>query len=422
MSDDVRPRVQLLLIVALAAGALSGCASDPPAETPSPSASPAHRIRVGIVLSDADVAATRARLTAGDEPWATAWRVFLETRVGPALRDGPSVDPGPYRGDGDVHRAFLPLDADSRAARNLAVAYALSGDRRYAVRARDLLVAWANASTPTRLEHHDSPDTGQLQSWGAFSFAYAYDLTRESGVYDAADAAAVHDYFLRFTAALREALDRIAADAAIGTSLRREYEWTDTLTYRYEDRVIGGNFTLAIECALLALAAQTGDERTIAHVLDDEHNPLRARDAVRHALAPDNDGDGAGTRPVPELAVFRAHTQARGGTVDYMTYNARLATLLCQLSDALGRPLSATMQPQLRATWLYLSRFFEPQARPSPNADDVVDLQACLPRFVPAYRATREPRLLAVLRATDRGVLYEPQFLGPVTLTHSVAR
>jgi hypothetical protein len=74
----------------------------------------------------------------------------------------------------------------------------------------------------------------------------------------------------------------------------------------------------------------------------------------------------------------------------------------------------------LRRSWVYLSRFFGDEAVSSPNPGDQVDLVACLPRFVPAYEAVRAPRLLAVAASGDEAGYYEPQFLGPVTLTHWV--
>ena len=213
------------------------------------------------------------------------------------LGRAPTVDPGPFTGGGDVHAAFLKLDEDSRAARNLAIAYVLSDDVRYAQTAHDILVAWSRESHPTTLEDYDSPDTGQLQSWGAFSFAYAYDLTRDSGLYTSDESAAVTDYFRRMTSALRGAAERLAADPSIGTPERLPYEWTDELTYRYEDRVIGGTFAMALDLALLGLASQTGDEDTVGWVLEADENPLRADRAVDHALRPENDGDGQGHRP-----------------------------------------------------------------------------------------------------------------------------
>jgi hypothetical protein len=392
----------------------SGCGH---ATTPSASTAASTWTPHLVLTSDA-VRQIRARVAAGDEPWASSWAAFVKSYAGPALSEKPHVVRGPYTGGQEIHQAFLQLDDDSRAARNLAIAYAVSGDLAYARAARDILVAWSREAQPTTLHDYDSPDTGQLQSWDAFSFAYAYDLTRASGLYSPDDAAAVADYFGRFTAALRGAVDRLAADPSIGTPLRRPYEWSSTLTYRYEDRVIGGTFAMALDLALLGLASQTGDSQTIAWVLDADGNALRADRAVQHALRPDNDGDGQGTRPVPEVAILRTYRPARGGTVDYMTYSARLATLLCQVSDNLGKPMSEPFRPALRASWTYLARFFAPGAVASPNPTDVIDTAVCVPRFTLGYRILGTDRLRAVLDAGDRSSYYEPQFLGPVTLTH----
>ena len=272
------------------------------------------------------------------------------------------MDPGPFTGGTDVHAAFLKLDEDSRAARNLAIAYILSDDLRYAQTAHDILVAWSRASQPTTLDDYDSQDTGQLQSWGAFSFAYAYDLTKASGLYTSDESAAVADYFLRMTSALRGAVERLAADPSIGTAQRLPYEWSDELTYRYEDRVIGGTFAMALDLALLGLASQTGDEDTVAWVLEADGNPLRADRAVTTRSARRTTATAKARDPAPIVTIMRMYRPDRGGTVDYMTYTARLATLLCQVADNLGTPLTRQFTPALKVSWLYLARFFDPGA------------------------------------------------------------
>jgi hypothetical protein len=101
-----------------------------------------------------------------------------------------------------------------------------------------------------------------------------------------------------------------------------------------------------------------------------------------------------------------------------MTYTARLATLLCQVADNLGTPLTPRFTPALEVSWLYLARFFDPDAAGSPNPDDVIDVDVCLPRFTLGYRVLDEDRLRDVLDAGPRAEYYEPQYLGPVTLTH----
>jgi len=371
-----------------------------------------------LVLTGEEIAAVRSRLARGDEPWASAWRHFRDTYVARSMSGPTPLEPGPYRGGGDIHDAFLALDGASRRARDLAIAFALTGDEEYGRRARDILIAWAAEAEPTRPRHYESPDVGQLQSWGAFSFAYAYDLTRGHGFYSADDMELVADYFARFTTALREALARLAEDPSVGTDHRRSYEWSDELTYRFEDRVIGGTFSLAIQNALVALAVQTGDEATLDAVLHDPENPLRSDRALRSALRPDNDGDGRRPGATPQVAILKTYTPARGGTVDYMTYSARLATLLVEVTESVDPWLARSAEGMLRDSWLYLARFFGDEARPSPNPDDRVDLRAGLPRFVPAAQAVDDARLLDVALWGDEARYYEPQFLGPVTLTH----
>ena len=200
--------------------------------------------------------------------------------------------------------------------------------------------------------------------------------------------------------------------------MQRPYEWSSSLSYLFQDRVVGGDFTLALDSAVLAMAHETGDQATIAWVLHGATNPLRVQAAVASSLTPHNSGDGRGTVPAPNVEVLKADDAHRGGTVDYMTYNARLATLLCQVAGAVGMPLTQQFHAQLAATWLYLASFFPParSRRPTPSTRSTGP-STC--------RASRRPtsrcgaRLLDMLHSGSRADYYEPQFLGPVTLTHT---
>jgi hypothetical protein len=425
---SLAPLVAVLGVLMLA---FTGCGGDDPEPAPSPPSPPppspsAPAAEEGwqprLVLTPDEIAEIRAHLAQGDEPWASAWQRFSDRHLASALDDPAPVERGPYRGGGPIHEAFRALDRASRSARDLAIAYALTGDEEYGARARDILLEWSAEAEPTGQRHLRSIDIGQLQSWGAFSFAYAYDLTRGGDLYTAQEQALVADYFTRFSRALGESLHVFATDPVIGTGQRRLYEWSDELTFRFEDWIVGGTFSLAMECAIVALSIETGDEQTLHWLLVDEENTVRADRVIAHALDPDNDGDGRGTTPVPVVSVMLKHRPERGGTVDYMTYAARLATLLTEITESREASLWESSEPLLRRSWLYLSRFFGEGAEPSPNPQDIIDQNAALPRFVPAYAMLREAPLLDVILSGDYARYYEPQFLGPVTLTHAVTR
>ena len=60
---------------------------------------------------------------------------------------------------------------------------------------------------------------------------------------------------------------------------------------------------------------------------------------------------------------------SRGGCVDYMSYNARLASMLYQMTVNIGRG-TTVMRSELRDSWVYLSRFSGPGAVDSPAPND----------------------------------------------------
>ena len=117
-----------------------------PTPTVTPTSGPTHP---GLILTQADIDAIRARLNAGLQPQTDAWNVFLSTRVQPALNGTPAVFAGPVTEGGVSSPLELALDNDGAAARNLGLAYVFTSDLKYAQKARDYLVAWAEGNTPT---------------------------------------------------------------------------------------------------------------------------------------------------------------------------------------------------------------------------------------------------------------------------------
>lgn len=381
-----------------------------------------------LVITAAEIAAIRQRIADNSTPEAPAWRVFRDTHAAEALAASPNVFPGPFRGpDLEMARdALQPLGTDGSYARDLGIAYALSGDRQYARKARGFLLAWAAGNTPTTIDDWDSKDTGQLQSYGAFSFAYAYDLTYESGVYSGDDGSLIKSWFRRFTDALQSCNRPTLQDYFLEhpDDYSGVYEWDPSKHYSQYDSYIGGDFPLLIQTASLAMAHMSGYDEVERRILDDPANVLRAENIVARSLSPRNDGDGAGTRPVPQKTIYKIYHEGRGGMFDYMTYNTRVAAVLVDMAQRIGwdKGKTGTARRRLYASWSYLARFFGPGAEPNFNPLDVVHTDACLPRFTLAWRAFGDRRFATVLDSGPRETYYEPQLLGPVTVTHSTLR
>ena len=378
-----------------------------------------------LILDQTKIDRIKARISAGQEPEASSFRDFIHARIAPAMKASPTVYVGPYHGSGDRNHVFDTLNNDGARARNLGLAYAFTGDERYAAKSRQFLVAWAVGNTPTTQQDADLNDIGNHQSYGAFSFAYAYDLTFNSAVYGHADRAAIKAYFIRFVDAIKTSNDKIAADWYVShPEVTMPYKWNATKSYHRADTYIGGDAALCGQTARLAMAGVIGYQSAIDGILGDTAYPLNLARMLTSALTPVNDGDGVAGHPVPtpQVYVYLQNTPGRGGMLDYMTYNARSCTILVDMARNLGWSAAqvTAARTKLHATWSYLARFFGPDAEPNFNPLDVVNLSANLPRFTLAYNDFGDQRFLDVMNSGNRVDYYEPQFLGPITLTHSL--
>ena len=380
------------------------------------------------MLTTEEITAIRVDIAAGNEPQASAWKWFLGEYVGPAMQAAAQVFPGPFRGvdENQARTLFGQLGTDGAEARDVGVAYAVTGRLPYARQVRDLLVAWARGNTPTTIGDWDTKDTGQLQTFGYFSFAYAYDLTRGAAVYSPDDQAAIASWFRRSIAALQSCLEPTLTDYFFlhpdtTKPYAGVYEWDSRLRYsKYDALVVGADFPALIQTASLAMAAMIGDTRTERRIMDGAGgDPLSIDAMISSALTPHNDGDGRGTSPVPQEKVYKSWSP-RGGMVDYMTYNTRIFSVLVDMATNLGwnpRQVAAA-RAKLHTSWLYQARFFAPDAQPAYNPTDHINLEACLPRFALAWRDFGEARFRQVLEAGPWRTYYEPQLVGPVMVTH----
>lgn len=389
-----------------------------PAPTPAPTPSPAAAgAGMRLVMTAAEVETLRARVSTGGTVEAAAWADFRDGRVAAAMKASPSVDPGPT-----ATFAYTQLDTDSRYARNLAVAYAATGDVRYAAKAAQYTVAWAKGNTPAPYSFTRDLQGGYHQSYGAFSFAFAYDLTRDAGVYSAADHEAVKTWFRTWVTVMKGYQDAYAKDYWFTHTGRGTYGWKPSggLTYDYTDWYTGRDAALAPAAAWMAAALVSDDAAGLAKLFDRSYT-LNVPAMLHASCAPDNDGDARGTRPVPQVLVMAAgyyDNAERGGNLDYMSYNARLAAILFQMTENAGLA-TATMRAELRRTWLYLSKFAGPGHEPPVAPNDAMHWDLYLPRMQMALHVHGDAEFLADVAGGQypRARFYEPQYLGPTTLT-----
>ena len=387
-----------------------------PDPTPSPAATDLPAPSPGLIMTASDIALLRESVAAGHEPYASAWEFFRDGKVEAALAATPTVDVGPTSAF-----SYTLLDTDSRHARNLAVAYAATGSTSYAAEARDFVVAWAKDNHPASYAFTGDYQGGYHQSYGAFSFAFAYDLTREAGVYSTDDQATVQAWFRTWAAVMKGYQDNLAQDYWFTHTGRAAYDWPgSTLTYDQTDFYMGRDTAAAPAAAWLAAAIVSGDAESIATLFAPSYT-LNVPDILHASTHPDNDGDGRSPGPIPQVMVMKAgyyDNAARGGCVDYMSYNARLAGMLYQMTANIGRDTS-TMRSELRDSWLYLSKFSGPGAVGSPAPNDAVHWDLHLSRIQSAAHIYGEQQFLDDLDGGQfpRAQFYESQYLGPTTLT-----
>ncbi len=394
-----------------------------PTVTPTPTPKPTGIVHPSLILNAADISAIRARIDTGQEPESSAWQYFKAYYINGPMSDSPHVIAGPVT---DFASSGLEqaLGGDGAKSRNLAIAYALSGDQKYAVKAHDYLVAWATQNTPTTYQQCNDKACGYHQAYGAFSFAYAYDLTYDSGAYSSADRAAIKSWFVRFADAIQTANDVYANDWWIGQPDKtKPYEWDPTKFYHPRDTYVGSDAVALSQCARLAMAHVVGYTAVENNILNDSTNVLNLQNELKSALTPKNDGDGIPGHPDPAPHVFVYGNPTSGAScIDYMTYNVRALDVLVSMAKHIGWDASkvADARQKLLASWNYLGDFFGPNAAAPFNGQDHINLDASLPRFALAYREFGGTRFLNILESGDRSQYSEPQLLGPVTLTLSI--
>jgi hypothetical protein len=361
---------------------------------------------VPLLIPPDQLATIRANL--GREPFKTAWGK-LQTRL--ASAPAPSVFVGPLRDGGVGSVLETALQRDGGYARDFAIASLVAEDgwerAMFAQQAKARLMAWATSNVPTWYSDCGDKWAGAYQSFGAFAFAYAWDILRARGrhgkgpaLFTTDEREVVRHWFARFVVALDTYNDVTRGEYVMThRSMRGTYEWDQTKTFALYDRYVGGENVLGVQAARLLMACGCGDTATVGHIvaLDAE---LGIPNIVIHACQPLNDTG------FPGVNIFKGYTAGRGGTMDYLTYNARLCSILVQLGDALGFDL-ALARYLLRDTWRALAHHYPG----SPNPNDRVNTAVCGPRFWLARKmfGTGKP-----------SGWYESQYLGPVGLTHGV--
>jgi len=129
-----------------------------------------------LLLNAKQVATVRERALSGRAPFTESWRLLRRYADG-AL----NLVPTPYTGTDSVEAYFATV-GQAEVTRDLALAWHISGQEPYALKALELLLAWSNAKPPamSRVDPQDrQPGSGMHIGRATMPFVWAYDLLYE---------------------------------------------------------------------------------------------------------------------------------------------------------------------------------------------------------------------------------------------------
>lgn len=377
-----------------------------------------------LILTQADIDAIKARLAAEQAPQTAAWATFTtggSSKVEAAMAAAPAVVNGAVTGA--TGAALAALDSQGKYARDVALAYVITGTESYAEKARDYLTTWAATHTPIAYIDPASKFDGSYLSHGAFMFAYAYDLTRAGAAYSDADHSAIISYFNAFLDCLLTYDAYLRTEWGITQDPHEDaYEWNAALGYQIHDRYVAQDCTMLDAVAILGLAHAAGNAGVLATYLGADLFGVES--LTYHSLEPRNDGDGVEGHPVP---VPQVDVWKTAYALSYMTYQARCADIMYEIAANSGYDPGdlAIIQDRLQTTWTYLARFYSaaPEAKFWSGDDSLSDSGlkvSALARFYLAYRDTGDAAFQTIAESGAEDAYYEAQYLGPVTLTHAI--
>ncbi|NDP21083.1 MAG: hypothetical protein GZ091_08390 [Paludibacter sp.] len=128
-----------------------------------------------LIMSNQDISQMRENINSGNEPWNSTWIEFKKTVD---LYLSPSWKTDVYTGS-DVSAFYNNTIRDASAARDLALAYQITKDKKYAEMSVLIIETWL-APEILPASYFDPeiayPNMGMMVARSTFPFLYAYDL------------------------------------------------------------------------------------------------------------------------------------------------------------------------------------------------------------------------------------------------------
>ncbi|HBG28555.1 MAG: hypothetical protein A2Y10_19930 [Planctomycetes bacterium GWF2_41_51] len=217
-----------------------------------------------LLLKQNDLSLIKQRVMKKEEPWFNTWKNLeqhLQQQIKTNRKAGPYVGPNSFK-------FFEACTKDSGYARDLAMAYWISGDEIYSVKSLEMLTGWAqNEPLPSSTfdPEVEYPNTGMEVARSALPFIWTYDLLYNYPKFTSEQKKAVEKWF-------RLLLTHIETGAK---------RWKDN---DFFDKQYYQNHIAADAMGTLAIAYALGDEKLIRYALDSNENPRDVLDVIEGCI------------------------------------------------------------------------------------------------------------------------------------------
>ena len=286
-----------------------------PVEKPKPSPAPTARVvcppykivvpqitkaHPRLMMDSEDIAVMKKRVAAGEKPFSDAWALMKDELDKLIAAD---VNPKPYTGD-NSNEFFEAATNQSATARDLAIAWHITGDEKYGKSAIEYLYRWA-AATPMPAGGFNPelryPNTGMEIARSSFAFLWAYDLMYNHPLMTDARKAQVELWFRNLEKVIHEGAKRWDTNDYFG----KQY---------YQNHITSHVMGLA------AIGYTLGDRELVQYAIDSTANPRDFMEVIDGAILVEHetphDGEAKDVQSGEIIDRYR-HRQAPGKGLQY---------------------------------------------------------------------------------------------------------
>ncbi len=224
-----------------------------------------------LLINASDVAEMQNDINNQIEPRYSAW-LQLKARADAWSTNAIAA---PYTGDHPLEFYNNARMAGHYAAK-MGLAYLLDGNAAYAEKAKEILLAWAQATPLPATEFSKTeyfPGSGMVAARGIVGLVYAYDYIYNYPGFTSAEKQRVERWFLAVLPVIQAGIDRWDACYKPDKKDPRGYSETNDPGYQYFHRQYYQNHLSAHIMGLLAIGYAIGDRSVVQFAVDSPENP-----------------------------------------------------------------------------------------------------------------------------------------------------